>query len=55
MWYPERSVRHALKRVTIAESSAERTEVCGGHSSEVFFIMKDNHYTFMIWPPPISQ
>lgn len=33
-------MRHALKRVTIAESGAERTEVSRGHSSE-FFIMKE--------------
>ena len=33
MWYPGRSVRYALKEVTTAESSAERTEVSRGHSS----------------------
>ena len=33
MWYPGRSVRNALKEVTIAQSSAERTEVSRGHSS----------------------
>ena len=33
VWYPGRSVRHALKGVTTAESSAERTEVSRGHSS----------------------
>ena len=33
VWYPERSVRNALKEVTIAQSSAERTEVSRGHSS----------------------
>ena len=27
VWYPGRSVRHALKGVTTAQSSAERTEV----------------------------
>ena len=33
VWYPGRSVRYALKRVTIAQSDAERTEVSRGHSS----------------------
>ena len=33
VWYPGRSVRYALKEVTIAQSSAERTEVSRGHSS----------------------
>ena len=33
VWYPGRSVRHASKEVTTAESSAERTEVSRGHSS----------------------
>ena len=33
VWYPGRSVRHALKGVTIAQSNAERTEVSRGHSS----------------------
>ena len=33
VWYPGRSVRYALKGVTTAESSAERTEVSRGHSS----------------------
>ncbi len=33
MWYPGRSVRYALKGVTIAQSNAERTEVSRGHSS----------------------
>lgn len=33
VWYPGRSVRNALKEVTIAQSSAERTEVSRGHSS----------------------
>ena len=33
MWYPGRSVRNALKEVTTAQSSAERTEVSRGHSS----------------------
>ena len=33
VWYPGRSVRYALKEVTTAESSAERTEVSRGHSS----------------------
>ena len=33
MWYPGRSVRYALKEVTTAKSSAERTEVSRGHSS----------------------
>ena len=28
VWYLGRSVRHALRRVTIAESDAERTEGC---------------------------
>ena len=41
VWYLGRSVRHALRRVTIAESDAERTEVSRGHSSDFFFIMKD--------------
>ena len=36
VWYPGRSVRHALKRVSTTESGAERTEVSRGHSSEVF-------------------
>lgn len=34
VWYLGRSVRHALRRVTIAESDAERTEVSRGHSSQ---------------------
>ena len=34
VWYPGRSVRHALKGVTTAKSSAERTEVSRGHSSQ---------------------
>ena len=33
VWYLGRSVRYALKEVTTAESSAERTEVSKGHSS----------------------
>jgi hypothetical protein len=33
VWYPGRSVRYALKGVTTAQSSAERTEVSRGHSS----------------------
>ena len=33
VWYLGRSVRHALKGVTIAQSSAERTEVSRSHSS----------------------
>ena len=33
VWYPGRSVRYALKGVTIAQSNAERTEVSRGHSS----------------------
>ena len=33
VWYLGRSVRYALKEVTIAQSSAERTEVSRGHSS----------------------
>ena len=33
VWYPGRSVRHALKGVTTAQSSAERAEVSRGHSS----------------------
>lgn len=41
VWYPGRSVRYALKGVTIAKSNAERTEVSRGHSSESFFFMKD--------------
>ncbi len=41
VWYPGRSVRYALKEVTTAQSSAERTEVSRGHSSDFFLIMKD--------------
>ena len=37
VWYPGRSVRYALKEVTTTQSSAERTEVSRGHSSEDFF------------------
>ena len=37
VWYPGRSVRYALKGVTTAGSSAERTEVSRGHISCVFF------------------
>lgn len=33
VWYPGRSVRKALKDVTTAQSSAERTEVSRGHSN----------------------
>ena len=33
VWYLGRSVRYALKEVTIAKSNAERTEVSRGHSS----------------------
>ena len=33
VWYPGRSVRYALKEVTTAKSSAERTEVSRGHSN----------------------
>ena len=33
VWYPGRSVRYASKKVTTAQSSAERTEVSRGHSS----------------------
>ena len=33
VWYLGRSVRYALKEVTIAQSNAERTEVSRGHSS----------------------
>ena len=33
VWYPGRSVRYALKGVTIAQSNAEHTEVSRGHSS----------------------
>ena len=33
VWYLGRSVRYALKEVTTAESSAERTEVSRGHSN----------------------
>ena len=42
VWYPGRSVRYALKGVTTAQSSAERTEVSRGHSSqnEVYFIQE---------------
>ena len=34
VWYLGRSVRYALKEVTIAKSNAERTEVSRGHSSQ---------------------
>ena len=34
VWYLGRSVRYALKGVTIAQSGAERTEVSRGHSSQ---------------------
>lgn len=34
VWYPGRSVRYALKEVTTTQSSAERTEVSKGHSSQ---------------------
>ena len=34
--YPGRSVRYALKEVTTAQSSAERTEVSRGHSRDFF-------------------
>ena len=37
VWYPGRSVRNALKGVTIVESNAERTEVSRGHISGRFF------------------
>ena len=33
VWYLGRSVRYALKGVTIAKSNAERIEVSRGHSS----------------------
>ena len=33
VWYLGRSVRYALKEVTTAKRSAERTEVSRGHSS----------------------
>ena len=33
VWYLGRSVRYALKEVTTAQGSAERTEVSRGHSS----------------------
>ena len=33
VWYLGRSMRYALKEVTTAGSSAERTEVSRGHSS----------------------
>ena len=39
--YPGRSVRNAMKGLTIAESNAERTEVSRGHSSGSFFSTKD--------------
>ncbi len=44
VWYLGRSVRYALKEVTIAKSNAERTEVSRGHSSQteqVPFEVKD--------------
>ena len=34
VWYLGRSVRYALKGVTTAQSSTERTEVSRGHSSD---------------------
>ena len=34
VWYPGRSVRYVLKEITTAKSSAERTEVSRGHSSQ---------------------
>ena len=34
VWYLGRSVRNALREVTTAKSSAERTEVSRGHSSQ---------------------
>ena len=34
VWYSGRSVRYALKGVTTAKSSAERTEVSRGHSNK---------------------
>lgn len=34
VWYPGRSVWYALREVTTAESSAERTEVSRGHSNQ---------------------
>ena len=34
VWYPGRSVQYALKEVTTAQSSAERTEVSRGHSRQ---------------------
>ena len=37
VWYLGRSVRYAPKRVTTAESGAERTEVSRGHSSDGLF------------------
>lgn len=46
VWYPGRSVRHALKGVTTAQSSAERTEVpslrWGRPSAEVIVVGKTN-------------
>lgn len=33
VWYLGRSVRYALKEVTITQSNVERTEVSRGHSS----------------------
>ena len=33
VWYPGRSVRYALKEITTAQRSAERTEVRRGHSN----------------------
>ena len=44
VWYPGRSVRYAPKGVTTVQSSAERTEVSRGHSSQteqVPFEVKD--------------
>ena len=35
VWYPGRPVRYALKGVTTAKSSAERTGVSRGHSSGI--------------------
>ena len=46
VWYPGRYVRHALKGVTTAQSSAERTEVpslrWGRPSAEVIVVGKTN-------------
>lgn len=45
IWYLGRSVQHALKRVTTAESGAGHVEVSRGHSSKVFFLRRRGRVT----------